>query len=252
MHMLSGKVALVTGASSGIGRAVALSLAASGAAVVVGARRVSACEELAEQIRGEGGEAVAVALDVRKPEDAESAVAAAVERYGQLDLAFNNAGIEGCNDQLTASYPEDVWHDVIATNLTGVFLSMRYELPFIVKQQGAIVNMASVAGVVGGRLGAAYYASKHGVVGLTRAAAMEYARKGVRVNAVAPGLIPTPMTERAFLHDEKLTDYMRQLHPMNRFGTLEEVARAVVWLLSPQSSFTTGHILPVEGGFLVP
>jgi NAD(P)-dependent dehydrogenase (short-subunit alcohol dehydrogenase family) len=144
------------------------------------------------------------------------------------------------------------WDSVIDVNLKGVFLSMKYELPHIVASKGAIVNMALVAGLSGGRMGAAYHASKHGVVGITKAAAMEYADKGARINAVAPGVIHTPLTERTMLHDAAITARVTSMHPLGRFGTSEEVADAVVWLCSKGASFTTGHTFPVDGGFLVP
>ena len=246
----NGEVALVTGGSSGIGRAAALAFAAQGARVVVASRRSEESAETVRLIQAAGGDAVFVKADVRKAAEVEELVRRAVERYGALNFAFNNAGIEGDAFVPIAKYSEATWDEVIDINLKGVFLSMKYELPHIVESKGAIVNMASVAGLVGGRLGAAYYASKHGVVGLTKAAALEYADKGVRINAVAPAVIHTPMAERAFFHDPTLTARVTGLHPLGRVGAPEEVANAVVWLCSKGASFTTGHTLPVDGGFL--
>ncbi len=247
-----GQVALVTGGSSGIGRAAALAFAAQGAMVVVARRRVEQSTETVELIEAAGGEAVFVQADVTEARQVEELVAQAVQRYGRLDFAFNNAGIEGDPFIPLEKYSEAMWDSVIDINLKGVFLSMKYELPHIVEAKGAIVNMASIAGLSGGRMGAAYYASKHGVVGITKAAAMEYADKGVRINAVAPAVIQTPMADRAFFHDDAITARVVGLHPLGRVGTSEEVANAVVWLCSKGASFTTGHTFPVDGGFLVP
>jgi len=248
----NGEVALVTGGSSGIGQATALAFAAEGARVVVASRRSEESAETVRLIQAAGGDAMFVRTDVTKAAEVEALVAQAIQRYGALNFAFNNAGIEGDAFIPVAKYSEATWDAVIDINLKGVFLSMKYELPHIVESKGAIVNMASVAGLVGGRLGAAYYASKHGVVGLTKAAALEYADKGVRINAVAPAIIHTPMAERAFFHDAALTARVTAMHPLGRVGSPEEVARAVVWLCSKGASFTTGHTLPVDGGFLIP
>jgi NAD(P)-dependent dehydrogenase (short-subunit alcohol dehydrogenase family) len=167
--------------------------------------------------------------------------------YGRLDCAHNNAGIPGGGRALTAEYAEDTWHQVIAVNLTGVWLCMRYEIPQMLSQgSGAIVNTASVAGLIGARGLAAYVASKHGVVGLTKTAALEYAQQGIRVNCVCPGRIQTPMTESA-LRDPALQAQIRA-RLMGRVGTPEEVAEAVVWLCSDAASFVTGHTMTVDGG----
>ena len=250
--LFDGEVALVTGGSSGIGRATALAFAAEGARVVVASRRSEELAETVELIKSAGGDAIFVRTDVSKAAEVEALVAEAVTCYGALNYAFNNAGIEGDPFVPVAEYSEITWDQVIDINLKGVFLSMKYEIPCILESKGAIVNMASVAGLIGGRVGSAYYASKHGVVGLTKAAALEYADKGIRINAVAPAAIKTAMTDRTFFHDAKLTAGVISRHPVGRVGVPEEVANAVVWLCSERSSFTTGHTLPVDGGFLVP
>ena len=245
-----GRVALVTGGSSGIGRATALAFAARGARVVVASRRAEASLETVDLIRQAGGDARFVRTDVSKAAEVEALVAETIAAYGALDYAFNNAGIEGDAFVPVARYSEETFDRVIAINLKGVFLSMKYELPHIVESRGAIVNMASIAGLKGSRLGSAYVASKHGVVGITKAAAIEYADKGVRINAVAPAVIETPMAQRAFFHDPAITARVIAMHPLGRVGTPDEVANAVVWLCSADASFVTGHTLPVDGGVI--
>ncbi len=245
-----GKVALVTGGSSGIGRATALAFAAHGASVVVASRRAEESEETVRQIVAAGGHAIFVQTDVTQAAQVEALVARTVAAYGGLDFAFNNAGIEGTAFVPVQHYAEATWDAVMDINVKGVFLSMKYELPHVLARRGAIVNMASVAGLKGSRMGAAYVASKHAVVGLTKAAALEYADKGVRINAVAPAVIHTPMAERAFFQDPAIQARVVAMHPMGRIGQPEEVAQAVIWLCSPAASFTTGHTLPMDGGVL--
>jgi len=242
----AGKVIVITGGSSGIGRACALALAGAGAKVAVGARRDAEGQETVRLIEQQGGEACFVRTDVSKAEDVRGLVDAAVSRWGRLDGAVNNAGIEGTPFVNTADYEESVWDQVIDVNLKGVYLSMKYEIPHLLKQKGgSIVNISSIAGLIGGVGGVAYHASKHGVIGLTRTTALEYARQGIRVNAVCPAVIQTDMADRFFGgRGIPLAD----IHPLGRVGTVDEIADAVVWLCSDRSSFVTGVALPVDGG----
>jgi NAD(P)-dependent dehydrogenase (short-subunit alcohol dehydrogenase family) len=246
--LVAGKVALVTGGGSGIGRASALTFAREGAKVVVADVAVEGGEETVRLIQQHGGEAVFVKADVARAAEVEALVARAVQTYGRLDCAHNNAGIEGAA-ATTVDYAEDAWERVIAINLKGVWLCMKYEIPPILKQGGgAIVNTASTAGLVGYRGGSAYVASKHGVVGLTKTAALEYAKAGVRVNAVCPGAIDTPMMGRLTGHRPQRAERMAAAEPVGRMGRPEEIAEAVVWLCSEAASFVTGHAMAVDGG----
>lgn len=248
--MFEGKVALVTGGSSGIGRATALAFAAHGARVVVASRREEESAQTVREIAAAGGQALFVRTDVTQAAQVQALVARAVAEYGGLDYAFNNAGIEGTPFVPLQHYGEEAWDEVVAINAKGVFLSLKYELPHVAARKGAIVNMASIAGLKGSRFGAAYVASKHAVVGMTRALALECADNGVRVNAVAPAIIHTPMAERALFQDPAIHARAVAIHPLGRVGTPEEVAQAVIWLCSPASSFITGHTLPIDGGAL--
>jgi NAD(P)-dependent dehydrogenase (short-subunit alcohol dehydrogenase family) len=246
------KVALVTGGNSGIGRAIALAFAKEGANVVVAARRASEGDETVAMIEELGGQAHFVQADVSKAAEVKAMVAACISEYGGLDYAVNNAGVEGTPMVETIDYEEDVWDQVIDINLKGVWLCMKYEIPEMLSRGGgAIVNMSSVAGLIGGRMGVAYYASKHGVVGATKAAALEYATRGLRINAVCPAVIETPMVARAFSANEEVTERYKAMHPVGRFGQPEEVASATLWLCSEGASFVTGHALPVDGGRLI-
>lgn len=246
---LEGKVVLVTGAGSGIGRATALTCVREGAKVVAADVEVAGGEATVAQIKQAGGDATFVQADVSLAAAVEALMAQAVATYGRIDCAHNNAGIEGAL-AMTAEYPEDDWDRVIAVNLKGVWLCMKYELPQMLRQGGgAIVNTSSLAGLVGARRMSAYVASKHGVAGLTKTVALEYAKSGIRINAVCPGIIRTPMVERAFLsRHADLEGRLASAEPIGRLGTPEEVAEAVVWLCSDAASFVTGHTLTVDGG----
>jgi NAD(P)-dependent dehydrogenase (short-subunit alcohol dehydrogenase family) len=250
---LEGKVALVTGAGSGIGRACAESMAAQGAKVVVSDIVPKGGDETVARIRRSGGEAIFVKCDVTKTADAGALVNAAVKQFGRLDCACNNAGIGGAS-ALTGDYPEDSWQQVIAINLTGVWLCTKHEIAAMLERgSGSIVNMASILGTVGFAGAVAYVSAKHGVVGMTKTAAIEYATKGIRVNAVCPGFIETPLLEQAGMtKGSEAYAAIAGLHPMKRMGTPEEVAAMVVWLCSDASSFVTGATMLVDGGYTAP
>jgi NAD(P)-dependent dehydrogenase (short-subunit alcohol dehydrogenase family) len=248
---LSGKVALVTGGASGIGRACAQLFAKEGASVVVSDVALEGGHETVRLIEADGGEASFVETDVSKAAQVEALVGRTVETYSRLDYAFNNAGIEGRMATNTADYSEEDWDRVIAVNLKGVWLCMKNEIPQMLSQGGgSIVNNSSVEGLVGLEGTSAYAASKHGVVGLTKTAALEYAQSGIRINAVCPGLIRTPMVERYSRGDAEIEAQFAAVEPVGRMGSSEEVAEAVVWLCSEAASFVTGHAMAVDGGFL--
>ena len=249
-NLVKDKVALVTGGGSGIGRASALTFAREGAKVVVSDVVVEAGKETVQLIKNADGEAVFIKTDVAQVSDVEALIAKAVEAYGRLDCAHNNAGIEG-NSAKVADYDEADWDRVIAINLTGVWLCMKYEIPQMLQQgSGAIVNTSSVAGFLGFRTGSAYVASKHGVLGLTKTAALEYAKSGIRVNAVCPGAVDTPMMGRITDHRPHRAAKMAAGEPVGRMGTPQEIAEAVVWLCSDAASFVTGHPMTVDGGIV--
>lgn len=248
---LDGKVALVTGGGSGIGRAAALAFAREGARVVVVDIDVAQGRATVNAIESTGAQATFVPADVSQRADVEAMIAATVSAYGQLDCAFNNAGIEGTVAVPTAEYSEEAWDRVIEINLKGVWLCMKYQLAQMLKQGGgAIVNTASVAGLVGGTFGSAYYASKHGVVGLTKAAAIEYGQAAIRVNAICPGVIRTEMMDRIAQGKQGIEDAISSLHPLGRLGTPQEIAETVVWLSSDAASFVTGQAIAVDGGYV--
>ena len=246
---LDGKVALVTGGSSGIGRATALCFAKEGAKVVVADMDDKGGAETLGMITDAGGQAIFVKVDVTKAHEIEAMVNKAVETYGRLDCAHNNAGISSASASgLTHEVHEDAWDRVMDINLKGVWLCMKYEIPQMLDQRdGVIVNTSSQLGLVAAIGKSAYVAAKHGVAGLTKTAAIEYARKGIRVNAVCPGAINTPMTQCANPADIETEIAM---HPIGRIGEPEEIAEPVVWLCSDAASFVTGHIMVVDGGFV--
>ena len=242
---LQGKVAMVTGAGGGIGRASALVFARSGASVLVSDVNDKNGEETVALIREKGGKAAYQRCDVSDPAQVKAMVAAAVEKFGRLDCAFNNAGI---NSVTLDEYDDAVWERAISVNLTGVMLCMREAAEVMLKQGGgAIVNTASINGVVGNPSQPAYTAAKHGVVGLTRHAALRWAKAGIRVNAVCPGVIDTPMSAQAAA-DPKIRGMIEAMTPMGRMGRADEIAEAAVWLCSDGASFITGHPLLVDGG----
>ena len=247
---LKGKVALVTGAGSGIGRASALAFANEGAKVLVADIDPNGGAETVRLVEEAGGEALFFRADVSQPDDVEAMVRNAVDTWGRLDRAHNNAGIAE-ERVLTADLTEEVWDKTIDINLKGVWLCMKYEIQQMLEQGGgAIVNTSSVVGLAGVRFMPAYVASKHGIVGLTKAAALEYARDDIRVNAVCPGPILTPALEWYMKDNPKVGKHLRDQNPSGRVGLAEEVAQAVVWLCSERTSYITGHALAVDGGVL--
>lgn len=250
---IAGKVAVVTGAAAGIGRATAIAFAQAGARVVVADVNEAGGEETVRLIQEAGGDAVFVKTDVTQDADVARMVQTAVDRYGGLHFAFNNAGIEG-ELAATADYSESGWQRVIDINLTGVWRCMKHELPVMVKGGGgAIVNNASILGLVGFANAPAYTAAKHGVVGLTKAAAQEYAPHGIRINAVCPGFIETPMVMERGVQaaaNREMYEQLASLHPLGRLGKPEEIAAAVLWLCSDGASFVTGYPLSVDGGYV--
>jgi len=248
---LKGRIIIVTGGGSGIGRAAAYSFCRDGAQVVVADVNIEGGEETVRKIKSGGGDAIFVKCDVSKAQEVKSMVDKCIETFGGLNCAFNNAGIEGIQAP-TAEYSEEIWDRAIHINLIGVYLCMRYEIPAMLKSGGgSIVNMASILGLVGFAGASAYVAAKHGVVGLTKTAAIEYATKGIRVNAVCPGFIMTPMLERGGITtNPEMKKLISDLHPMKRLGKPEEVAESVIWLFTDAASFVTGTTLLVDGGYV--
>jgi NAD(P)-dependent dehydrogenase (short-subunit alcohol dehydrogenase family) len=244
------KVALVTGGSYGIGRAAAVAFAKKGAKVVIADITEDKEQETIKQIKATGSDCVFIKCDVSKEGDVKNLIQKTIEKYGRLDYAFNNAGIEGISAPIQACTEEN-WDHTIGINLKGVWLCMKYEIPEMLKQgKGAIVNNASVAGLVGFLNIPAYVASKHGVIGLTKNAALENAKTGIRANAVCPGIIKTPMIDRFTGNDKEIEKQFAAQEPIGRLGEPEEVAEAVVWLCSDKASFVTGTALPVDGGWV--
>jgi NAD(P)-dependent dehydrogenase (short-subunit alcohol dehydrogenase family) len=246
--MMTGKVVVITGGASGIGRAAALAFAREGARVVIGDVNVSGAESVVATIKNTGGEASCLPVDVTKAADIQNMIGHAVSQYGGLDLAFNNAGLIGSVAGIVATSEED-WHSVVATNLTGVWLCMKYEIPEMLKRgKGAIVNNGSVTGLVGMPGPVANVATKHGVSGLTKSAALQYATQGIRVNAVAPGVVRSALTDQLKALKPEAEASMLSVVPQRRWCEPEEIATVVVFLCSEGASHITGHVLPIDGG----
>lgn len=249
MGKLDGKVAIVTGAASGIGRSIAMLFAQEGAKVVVADIMDEQGMETVRMIKERGGDAIFVHADVSKEDDIKNMIKKAVDVYGRLDIVVNNAGIEGAAMD-TANYPENVFDKVIAVNLKGVWLGIKYAVPELIRSGGgSIINIASILGLVGLAGASAYNASKGGVIQLTRTAALEYAKYNIRVNAIAPGFIETPMVSRAFSEHPELREFVLKMIPLGRLGKPEEVAKTALFLASDDSSYVTGSVLVVDGGW---
>ena len=254
MKSFQDKVALITGGSSGIGRATAIAFAREGAKVVVTSRRENEGKETVSLIKEAGGEGLFIRTDVSKEADVKAMVEGTVKAYGHLDYAFNNAGIEG-NAAPLAEQTVDDYESVLGINVRGVFLSMKYEIPQMLKNGGgAIVNMSSIGGLIGFPGFSLYIASKHAVIGLTKSAALEYAKSGIRINAVGPGVIDTDMVDRfvgklAVGKEGEMRQHLAAMHPIGRTGKPEEIASAVLYLCSDGASFLTGQTLALDGGF---
>ncbi|MCH8235401.1 MAG: SDR family oxidoreductase [Chloroflexi bacterium] len=250
MSDMKGKIALVTGAATGIGRATAIEFARNGAAVVVSDVNTAEGLKTANLIENEGGEATFVECDVSASADVEALISQVLKKHGRLDAAHNNAGVEGARVPLI-DLTEEQWDAVMAVNLKGVWMCMKHEIPQMLEQGGgAIVNTSSVAGLMGMKGSTAYGTAKHGVIGLTKTAALEYADRGVRVNAICPGAVRTPMTERLMGNDPEREAMYMSIQPIGRFGTTAEIANLVVWLCSDAASLVTGTAIPIDGGVM--
>ena len=248
--LLGGKIALITGAGSGIGRATALIFAREGATIALSDIAAEGGQETLRMVKQAGAEAIFVRTDVSKLAEVEALIAKVISNWGRLDCAFNNAGIDGKMAK-TAECTEETWNRTIAVNLTGVFFCMKAEIPHMLRQGGgAIVNTASAAGLTGSPGLPAYVASKHGVVGLTRAAAIEYGREKVRVNCVCPGPIRTPMLGRLLSTRPEMEQRFASAEPLKRLGEPAEIGEAVAWLCSDAASYVTGHAMSVDGGYM--
>lgn len=249
MASLSGKVAIVTGGSSGIGKATAIAFAREGAKVVVASRREKEGQETVKQVQSAGSEGFFIKTDVSKETDVSAMVEKTIATYGHLDYAFNNAGIEQIPTPLVEQ-TEETFDQVMDINVKGVWLCMKHQIPqMLVSGGGAIVNMSSIAGIIGAPGLPIYVASKHAVLGLTKSVALEYAKEGIRINAVCPGMIETDLLDRAFANQE-VKERLIAMHPIGRVGKPEEIAEAVVWLCSDKASFVTGQSLPLDGGYV--
>jgi NAD(P)-dependent dehydrogenase (short-subunit alcohol dehydrogenase family) len=246
---LAGKIALVTGGGGGIGRATSLAYAREGAKVAVVDLNGGAAREVAQAVQALGGEAIAIETDVSRSDQVAAMVQQVVAHFGRLDIAFNNAGIDIEHEPL-AKASEETFDKLISVNVKGVWLCMKFEIEQMLKQGGgAIVNTSSIGGLIGAARQPIYGATKHAVLGMTKAAAVEYGRKGIRINAVCPGIIRTDMTERAIARDPRRQAYIEQAHPIGRMGEAEDIARSVVFLSSEDAAFVIGHALAVDGGF---
>jgi NAD(P)-dependent dehydrogenase (short-subunit alcohol dehydrogenase family) len=242
------KVVLITGSSSGIGEGAAIFFAESGAKVVLASRNETANQKLQKKINAIGEECSFIKTDVSNSQDVKKMIDHAVAQFGTIDIAVNSAGIEGTPLDKTAEYEESVWNEVMDVNLKGVWLSMKYEIPVMKKNGGGvIVNISSLAGLKGGDAGVAYHASKFGVVGATKAAAFEYAAENIRINAICPAVIDTPMADRAFTDPDRRAN-AEKMHLVGRFGKVAEVVNAIGWLSSENSAFVTGTAIPIDGG----
>lgn len=243
------RVALITGGSAGIGKATSLLFAEKGARIIIADVAVEQGEETVRLIRKDGGEAIFLKCDVSDAKQVKGLIDKTVSTFGCIDFAFNNAGIEGISAP-TAECTEENWDRTININLKGVWLCMKYEIEQMLKQkQGVIVNNSSIAGLVGFQGTPAYVASKHGILGLTKTAALEYSRQGIRINAVCPGVIRTDMVGRVIGGDPAIEQQFTALKPIGRLGHPNEIAEAVIWLCSDASSFVTGHSMVIDGGF---
>lgn len=253
MTSLQGKVALVTGATSGIGKASAIALAKAGAKVVLAGRRIEAGSAIAESIVASGGDAIFVQTDVGDEAQIQNLIERAVAKYGKLDIAFNNAGVEGEFGIITAEQTAEHYQSVFDINVKGVLLAMKHQIPaMLANGSGAIINTASTAATIGIPSAGIYAASKHAVLGLTRSTALEYAQQGIRVNAISPGGVETEMMQRANGTPEEASEgreFFKSLHPLGRFATPEEIAETVVFLASPAAAFMTGSNLVTDGGW---
>lgn len=252
MSSFAGKVALVTGGTSGIGRATAIAFAQNGAKVAIAGRRKTEGEETLQRVKEAGGDGMFIETDVSQEADVQTMIDTIISTFGRLDFAFNNAGVFGETPSLIEQ-TQDQYNRMMDVNVKGVWLSMKYEAAQMLKQgTGAIVNNSSAFGLVGAMLAPLYVASKHAVLGLTKSSALEFAKSGIRVNAVCPGVVSdTEMYPISVGASEQVSDYMLSVHPIGRFGKSSEIANAVMWLCSEESAFVTGQAISIDGGFTV-